>query len=321
MTLASGFPLIVLSVLCALTQPDPSEPLAHRSTALARWGDQLVVVGSGGLVLRDGEGHGPLDRLVLPGGCIEVSVSGQRAYASCGPQGLVVVDLPDDAAPVVVARWKSPGAVYQVAETDDGRLLVADGVMGLRILSVAGEPFRELTALDLGAQVRGVVVRGQRAYVAAGRAGVFTVALGEMTLQLLGGTRTVDARELALLPGGHRAVLADGAGGLVLLDLEGEAARILDRITRMGVDRVRGVAVLGELVACAEGSSGVRLVRVTDEGQLEELSRLRELSGEITDALLVGAGAARRAFLAADRAGVFVIDLSDLAHPRLLPAP
>lgn len=299
--------------------PDPALPLAHRATALCRAGDTLAVAGSVGLSLRNGDQEEASVWTVLPGGCVELAYAHGQYYVSCGPRGLAILDPGAAGEPPVLREiWRTPGAVYDAADAGEGRLLIADGVMGLSLVRVLPQGgVKELSRLDPGIRARGVAVEGERAFVAAGADGVLALRFSGDQIEIVGRLATREARQLALFPGGERGVLADGAGGVALLDVSSATPRLLDRLERFGVDRVRAVAVGGGLVASGEGSSGVRFLRVTAEGKFEELSRLSGLAGEVTDLLLEGEGQTLRAILAADRAGVLIVDLSDPAHPRL----
>jgi hypothetical protein len=131
--------------------PPETRPLAHlgppmagliRGLALA--GERLwVTTGDGGLQVLDvsqPQDMRILATLSLRAVADAIVLRGDRAYLSLGIQGLAVVDIRDAENPKVLTRLAAPGGelVRDLALASSGDLLlVASGVAGLRILTLA----------------------------------------------------------------------------------------------------------------------------------------------------------------------------------------
>ncbi len=83
-----------------------------------------------------------------------VAVSGGLALLSDGLNGVKLLDLSDPAEPKLVAAHETPGRAGGVTLFDDGSLLVADGVQGLRRIAAQPVPGAlQLTADGVSAEV------------------------------------------------------------------------------------------------------------------------------------------------------------------------
>lgn len=299
----------------------PTAPLDRRCSSVAAEEGRLAAACAVGLSLRDPSSGAAERNLVLPGGAVDVVLSGRQALVSLGPNGLAVIDLGGDEeegpAPRLLSIWPSPGAVYQVAALEGGagprRWAAADGAMGLALLEVGEQGgVRELDRLDLRTSVVGVAsAPGGVILACAGEKGLVLLRVAEGRLAVRDRLPTIEAREVALAGGAEgplRAVVADGRGGVALVAIEPAGLRLLDRLPPMGLDRCRGVGVAGGLVLSAEGTSGARLLRVRD-GRLEEMERFGHLPGAVADGL-IEEGPEPRVLLASDREGVMIRELS-----------
>ncbi len=306
--------LVTLALLFAPlpAQPalGPEAPLLPRAYALCVDGERILAAGSGGLAVFERKSGELVSGQALPGGGVELLCREGRAYVASGPAGISVFSLEGPEAPRLLARWASPGGVAQIADAGGSRLLVADGAFGVRLLEAEESgALRELATLDVGNHVRGVALLPpggdgpRRALAAAGNAGVFVLELGDEAIELVTRIPTAEAREVAVFPHGQRAVVADGPGGILLLELRGETPAVGLRIAPLGADRVRGVGIHGEYVAVAEGTSGGRILREAGTA-LVQVAAYPELPGAVSDALVVEEEGSLSALFAMDRLGV-----------------
>ena len=296
--------------------------LETRVEGLAVADDLAALATSGGLVLMDVAEPGEprrLGALPLTGGAGAVVLRGARAFVACGAEGLVIVDVADPATPREAGRLDTDGGVLDVLLLEGDRALVADGTMGLALVDLS-EPAapKLIRRLDTGGYPRSLARHPEGALAAAGNAGLVVVRLpSEGAPYVAGRLVSRDARAVVVADGGATAFLADGAGGLVRVDLTHldaprEAARYPLR-----PGEVRDVVVVsGSTLALAMGRAGLRVVELRGE-RLRELASL-ELDRPAVELALDG----RTLFVANDSGGLAVVDLSRPERPRLLtPSP
>jgi hypothetical protein len=146
-------------------------------------------------------------------------VAGNYAYVAAGSAGLVVVEVNDHSAPVIVATLDTPGNANDVRIV--GSLAyVADGDSGLQIVDVStpANPV-SLGSLDTPGEAYDVVVYGTQAYVADGPSGLQIINVSNPAAPALLGS--------AAMPGLAKGV--DVSGDLVVVCQDEPAAlRIID---------------------------------------------------------------------------------------------
>lgn len=183
--------------------------------------------------------------------------------------GLLAFDVSDPSAPERIGRLDTPGWAGELVASG-GRLYVADGPGGLRIVDVQDPTaMRELgsAATDLrayGVDVYGVDAIDARAYVADNAGGLLIFDVRDPSApRRLGGLVTGEAAyAVAVDPGGSRAWLAQAAGGgptdpgsVVLVDVSvPDAPVVLD--TAVTEQRAWGVSLeaLGPAWVAATGA-------------------------------------------------------------------
>jgi hypothetical protein len=314
---ASG--LLILAVSSATAAPVPEakrRALEARVEGVAVDGTRVALATSGGLVLMDAahpEAPRRLGGLLLPGSAAAVHLDGNLALLASGSEGLAAIDLSDPTDPRALGILDTDGAVLDLAPLGPGRYLLADGAMGLKAVDLT-DPTRPrlLAALETGGYVRGLAVRPEGgALVAAGREGLLVVELTpEGVPRVAGRMASRDAR--AVVPDGDRAFLADGNGGLVIVDLERpEAPR---RTGHWAADphEVHDVVWTGRHLVLALGRGGLAVLEPRGDGwqRVGDLSLIRPA----VELALAGT----RLFVANDSGGLAVVDLARPAAPRLL---
>jgi hypothetical protein len=164
-----------------------------------------------------------LSKLVLDGSARDVAVDGSDyAYVASEDGGVNVVDVSNPFVPEFISRFNTNGFTHGVAVTTGNRLLVADGVEGLRVLSFANPDtlveIGRLTPTGIDAKEVTANVAGTLALVAGGSAGVFAIDITDTPLVGLGvydqGGNVVDV-EIS----GSYAYTAEQGDGLRVLDI------------------------------------------------------------------------------------------------------
>jgi photosystem II stability/assembly factor-like uncharacterized protein len=255
----------------------------------------------------------------------DVAVSGGFAYVTDGAEsGLRALDLapsPDGHTWPTVrgraeVRWAGGYALR------DGFAYVPAWQEGLYVLDVRDpdNPVEVAHYADLGI-LEQIVLVGDRAYVVASYYGLVILDITEP-----GAPRILGELPLDGMDGG---VAVRGEYALVTLDYEGQALAAIDvrdpealrEVGRVSLDgHGRRVAVHGDYayVAVLNWTSGLvrgglQVVDVSDPEQPQDVGFLALPNGAF-DVTVSG----DYAFIAGDAAGVYVADLSDPAHPRLV---
>jgi hypothetical protein len=197
----------------------------------------------------------------------------------------------------------------------DDRLLVGEGNALLIVEREA--TLQRGVRLEIGDLVRDIAVVGDRAYVAAGSAGLQIVDGVASAAPTLRGRLRLPGLPFALqVVGEHAYIAAAGAGGgLQIVDVADPARpRLRSSVPHYG--SASGIAVRHKLAFVSGGlAGGLQIIDVSDP-------QAPLLRGE-----LVTPGVAQgivlvddQAFLAAGFCGVQTIDISDPAQPQLLSA-
>jgi hypothetical protein len=326
--------------IAVVDMADPQRPslrgqtaaLADPPMAIAAAGGVAVVVagepqGSGGYPSPAGVGDGatrawlidvrdpdrPRRAAVVPidGALPALAVADGRAYLARADGHLQVLDVRDPDQPHPFADLALPGAARDLSVVgpylsvvDSGGLrtfvLGADGA-----LAAQGElPLRGAQMLDLA---------GRWAYVADIFGRLWVVDVGDLAHPKVVGSLPGETVISDLAVGGSRAYLAVATG-----------VRVVDvavpewpwQVTLQGMPGGWGqLAVFGDHALAGRGAAGLRVVDAEHRGTLPE-SQARLPSGAARAVAVAG----RYAYVAADGAGLWVVDIEAPSQPRLVGA-
>ncbi|MCB1181935.1 hypothetical protein KDM41_00725 [bacterium] len=211
-----------------------------------------------------------------------IVLAGDAAYVAAGPGGILVVDLANLAAPVLVATLPTNGSCRDIAWDAERDVLVSAEWDSIRTWSTANRTAPErIGALRVG-QAMAVELRDETAFVANGTLGlaVLDLTLPEAPTLLGQAPAGGNAYDVALW--GDQALLASPTAGLVRIDitdpalptwrsvspLSGEGVQVLvhgdfayvlsARVEPFGVDYLDDV----QLFQLAEGRRPVLLATV-----------------------------------------------------------
>jgi hypothetical protein len=203
----------------------------------------------------------------------DLVVTGNTAYLPLGRAGLAIVDITDPRSPDELAVFDTLGDASAVAVEGQFAYL-ADGREGVRVLDVSN-PLApaEAAVFDTPGFAADVAVAGDFAYVADNPSGLFVFSLADEDIQ------------------GRQAAVSR-------LPLEGGARR---------------VAVQGQFAYVGDGARRLRVIRISDPRQPEEVLAL-DIQSSIEDMAFAG----NRLYLAAGERGLVILDVTDPDQPAEL---
>jgi len=193
---------------------------------------------------------------------------------------------------------------------DGHHVLVASGTAGLQVVDLQ-DPARprRVAHLDTPGYARAVRARGDRVFLADGRAGA-------RIFKLVGGRPVPVSRiptkghvfDLAVNAAGTELVLAEGHAGISRYDVSSpDTPRLAGRLPVR--DTARGIALYKQRLAVADGTRGLAVVDVTDKGLREVGRHTPERS--VNSVVLVG----NLAFVANDYDGLLILKISPGGKP------
>jgi hypothetical protein len=299
---------------------DVADPLSPKPLGRLPTPEALAVARCGNLVLlADGEQGLKVIDVSLPAapvcvgscnlrGAVDVAGSGQLAYVADEQDGITVVDLSDPRRPVPSATLgKKRARAVEVGE--DYAYLVDDRGLSIVRVLVQGISYPVAFA-GTDSKAFGVVLSGQRAYVAGHDAGVSVL---DVTTPAAAGTeskvaafQTDYALDVAIRD--NILYVADGRRGIKIIDINAPSGSTeLAELYTGG--EATGVALGGNLLFVAAGPEGVKIVDVSDTREpvqiAESLTRDARDVAVWDDQLLVADAAE----------GLILFDVSNPASP------
>jgi hypothetical protein len=260
--------------------------------------------------------------------------------------GLEIFNLADPAKPAFVGRVKFP-PFYSIGNdmwgvsVVDGRAFVADTHNGVFLVDVKDPrhpvilAHRQLpvpTGKDMPDCVGGLAVGRDHIYAAGASTGLHVLAASGMARPISPQTgppprigpmrKDEDKRFISYHPGGqvHAVAMADdslavaacGSAGLHVVRL-GAGIELVS--TTPTEDFATDVCLSGRTVFAAEGSGGMSIWELSDEGRLIPKGRYRVPKGRVRYLTVPAPG--RYALVQIGAAWLHVVDVSDSANPRL----
>ncbi|MFQ5856046.1 MAG: hypothetical protein ACE5LU_10420 [Anaerolineae bacterium] len=317
-------PTLALTVMPTATIPQAPTPRpAPTSTApnlelISQIGSSVYNVE--GVYVTDGPStalrHGSEPALSLP-----KQGSGQSYAYVVGFCGLAVIDVSDPSSPVVAGRYDAFDLVYDVHVAGHYAYIVA-GVAGLRVIDVSDPTApREVGFNDTLSFAYDVYVAGQYAYVADGDY-MRVVDISDPTAPAVVGAYT-PRREVwvqDVFVADDYAYLAAGNAGLQVVDISDPAVP-----TRVGFFRTpkpaKDVYVAGSYAYIIVGNEGLQVLDVSDPTAPTEVSYHAAeyicdfYYFDITTATCDVYVAGHYAYVAAEDAGLHIVDVSDPTAP------
>ncbi len=241
-----------------------------------------------------------------------ITLSGQFAYVAGHAAGVSVIDLSSPAAVGPESLVAACPTEYALdVAVGDGRLYVADGRRGLKVVELSPGSAPVLQAeLYTGGEASGVALSGNLLYVAAGAEGlkVVDVANPREPAQIAE-SPSRDARDVAAM--GDRVLVADAEEGLLLFDVSDPA--VPRRAALLLALRGSRLALRGAN-AFLVGPTGLHAVELARGSEPRHLGSYETPHAE--DVALDGT----YAYLAEGVRGLTVLDVSRPGSPRPVSA-
>lgn len=246
-----------------------------------------------------------------------VAVWGNLVGVTTGTGGLRLFDVTEPADPVQLGGRALPGSATAVAFS--GEIAYVTTTSAFCAVKVANpvEPTLKWT-LELGQPGRGAVLAGDVAYVAADRAGLVAVRIGETTEmpRNIGGRVGIDqthAARAAALSGDVLCLVAEPYGLVTFSAADPTYLTLLGSATTPG--DATDVAVAGDLACVADSLSGLRLYNIGTPAAPAALGGY-DTPGQAVDVAIAG----RVAYVADGTGGLRLVSLANPASPSLLGA-
>ncbi len=250
-----------------------------------------------------------------------VAVSGTMAYVADGLSGLLVIDVSNPAAPVILGSVVTPGTARGVAVSGTVAY-VADVNFGLQVIDVSNPAAPAiLGSVGMPDFARDVAVSGSVAYVADFNFGLQVIDVSNPAAPAILGSVITPGRALGVAVSGTVAYVADDQSGLLVIDVSNPAAPvILGSVVTPGT--ARGVAVSGTVAYVADTESGLQVIDVSNPAAPAILGSVNTpgtargvaVSGTVRGVAVSGTVA----YVADSESGLQVIDVSNPAAPAIL---
>ncbi len=200
------------------------------------------------------------------GGTISgITFNGNHAYVGVGPR-LVVFDITNVAAPVVVGESTPLPANVQDIAIDGNYAYVTAGYYGLRIFDISNPT----TPVEIGFYdtyspefAKGVTVNGDYAYVAAGSEGLRIYNIADPTSPFFASFHATPGRAVDVVLAANYAYVADSVGGMRIFNVANPDTP--SEISSVDTSASAGsVAVSSDFAYIADGTNGLLIIDVSD---------------------------------------------------------
>jgi|GEM_PF-991867 len=199
---------------------------------------------------------------------------------------------------------------------------LALGRAGLALVDVSDPQFpRELAVFDSLGDASAVAVAGPFAYLADGREGVRVLDVSNPLAPTEAGVFDTPGFAADVAAAGNFAYVADDPNGLLIFSLVDESIQgrqvAIERLPMEG--GARRVTVQGEYAYVADGARRLRVVRISNPRQPEEILTL-----DIQSVVEEMAFAGDRLYLATGERGLVILDVSNPSQPAelaMVPQP
>ena len=256
-----------------------------------------------------------LGTLYVPGKILGVTVDGTRCYLAAGARGMYIVDVSEPTDPELLGSFDTTGGVRQIV-FHKGNAYLAQGSEGLQVLDVSlPERPRRGASLRSRHEVRAVAIHDDLLALAEGHAGVrlFELTHTGAPLEIAALDSADGASDVAFL--GDLLLVAAGRRGLLVYRLQRNDEPALLAELPFDDSAAMSLAVDADTVLVTDGESDLHLVGLAEPAAPRLLATAGIHRGARAGHVTVVDGVA---YVAADIAGIAVIDVSDPATPKVL---
>ena len=237
-----------------------------------------------------------------------MAVSEKMAYLASGSEGVVVLDISNQAKPNRVAHYTSLHA--SAIAIRDLHAYLADETFGLRVLNISDTAnIHQIGSCSLPGNPNSIVVSGKSVFITCGEAGLVVVNVNDPANPALIGTLETPGSASSAALVGPIVFVADGIGGLQIVDA---AAPALPRwVGSYDASTVEDVQVTGNYAFLASGEDGLDILSITNRSAPTRVSVTK------TAARAIGVQVSGNKIVVTTDAGLEVFDVSNKVNPRL----
>lgn len=243
-----------------------------------------------------------------PANTSAVTASGAIVYVADGDVGFKVLDVTNPEQPLLTDSYEVPGFVQDVAVKGPLALLAND-TQGLWVIDPGVLPATTVATLDTPGGNIGVVLDGDRAYLADGYAGIRIVDVTDPAAPTEVGAFDTQGFAWDVAIRNELAFVADGDYGLVVIDVADATAPRMLSVTLMPQPAI-AVTLDGGLAYVATLDSGVRIIDVSNP-----LAPIEIGVADTPGAALQVAVAGDHLYIADGPGGVRIVDVSTPTAP------
>jgi hypothetical protein len=256
-----------------------------------------------------------VSRLPLEGGPTEVWVSDTLAFVSDGQSKLWIVSVADSSAPCILGSEVTWGNPMDVVATD-GVAILAEylGIVSYDVTNPGS--IVPIDTVDTPGRALDLFLESQRLYLADDVNGThrFTVSgNGEFEYQFTFPSLVPSEDARGVSARNDTVVIGEDMTAIFMVDWGDSLSPVL--VSRYDVPGyVNGASTFGDgMIAVAEGSKGLRILRMREDGRADYVSLL-DLEGHVLDVEVRDT----LAFLPAGLSGLHIVNIADPASPELL---
>ena len=192
---------------------------------------------------------------------LSVKVKNGMAYVVAGDRGVFMVDVSVPTYPTLKGSYNTEGSARDIF-IDGDYAYVADGMAGIKVLSINDDSFSLVSTIDTDGYAMGIEILGDYAYIADGGSGLEIVNVKDPLHPIFVGNNDVDAdsyRQVTV--SGYNVFAADDSDGLDVLDIS-DPFHPMYAGTYQTKSLTYDVAVKNPLTFVASGSGGLRIIKI-----------------------------------------------------------
>lgn len=253
----------------------------------------------------------PLGQLSTAGLAYDVCVRNNLAYVAVGSAGLQIIDVTNQASPLLVGSYNTTGFARQVDLAGNYALVAAD-TAGLVILDVTTPSSIKFTSSYLLSQpVTRAVVANNLAFIANNNEAVFdVVTIGPKPVSVIGTNYTI-GRSITDFYAVNNTVFINHLGlGMTVAD-----ATTLPKITAFTtLANAKAITTLGNFAYVAADTAGLQILDITQANNPQPVGSFSIPGGNALGIFID----MTHVYVAAGSAGLYIIDVNTPASPQLL---
>jgi hypothetical protein len=258
----------------------------------------------------------PLGALPLASSPQAVAAAAASVYISLSTGTVLLADMSDPLAPVLVSTFEGLATSSEVCVVDSlvGIVNGTSGLFLVRFDSAPSDSARVVGQYDVPGYTRGVATSGSYVYLAARSDGLRVLDISNRAAPREAAVLDLGSAAMAVEVVGDRAYVTADDSGLVVVDVtEPSRPAVLGNVS---FHDARGLCVEDSLVYAVTPDNWLRIIDVSDPADPAIVGQV-ELDDDANDVDVAG----RYAYVAADdRAGLVVVDVGDPSQPVVVGA-